>query len=106
MRRALALTALLFAVLRADGRSADVAALTAVLLAMNPYLFGFNVYNMVQLGDVIAQLAHALHDASSGTALPSLDLNLAVAGVQRHGDPLAGQLGQQRHFGRGPDDHQ
>jgi hypothetical protein len=27
-----------------------------VLLAMNPYLFGFNVFNMYQLGDLIAQL--------------------------------------------------
>ena len=52
----LALAALMAAVCRADGRSAPAAALTAVLLAMNPYLFGFNVFNMYQLGDLIAQL--------------------------------------------------
>ena len=52
----LALAALVVAVCRADGRSAWAGALTAVLLAMNPYLFGFNVFNMYQLGDLIAQL--------------------------------------------------
>ena len=54
---ALVLAGLAYAVFRADGRSPEASALTAVLLAMNPYLFGFNVFNMVQLDDVIAQLA-------------------------------------------------
>lgn len=52
----LALAALMAALCRADGRSAPAAALAALLLAMNPYLFGFNVFNMYQLGDLIAQL--------------------------------------------------
>ena len=52
----LALVALLYAVCRADGRSAWASALAAVLLAANPYLFGFNVFNMYQLGDLLAQL--------------------------------------------------
>ncbi|MEM0960997.1 MAG: hypothetical protein AAGK21_00490 [Bacteroidota bacterium] len=51
-----ALAALMVAVCRADGRTASGAALAAVLLAMNPYLFGFNVFNMYQLSDLIAQL--------------------------------------------------
>ena len=53
----LALAAAMLWVCRADGRSAGAGALTAVLLAMNPYLFGFNVFNMYQLGDLIGQLA-------------------------------------------------
>ena len=52
----LALVVLMWAVCRADGRTDRVAALTALLLAMNPYLFGFNVFNMYQLGDLIAQV--------------------------------------------------
>lgn len=52
----LALAALCYAVCRADGRGPRPAALAAVLLAMNPYLFGFNVFNMYQLGDLLAQL--------------------------------------------------
>ena len=52
----LALVALAVAVFRADGRTPRAAALSAVLLAMNPYLFGFNVFNMYQLGDLLAQL--------------------------------------------------
>ena len=52
----LALVVVMWAVCRADGRSDGTAALTAVLLAMNPYLFGFNVFNMYQLGDLIAQV--------------------------------------------------
>ena len=51
----LALGALLWGVCRADGRSEAAAALAVVLLAANPYLFGFNVFNMYQLGDLIAQ---------------------------------------------------
>ena len=56
----LALAALMVGVCRADGRSAWAAALAAVLLATNPYLFGFNVFNMYQLGDLIAQLGLGL----------------------------------------------
>ena len=56
----LALAALLAAVCRADGRSPEAAALAAVLLAMNPYLFGFNVFNMYQLSDLLAQLGLGL----------------------------------------------
>ncbi len=52
----LALGALAYAVVRADGRSEAAAALTVVLLAMNPYLFGFNVFNNFHLDDLIAQL--------------------------------------------------
>ncbi|MGB3545211.1 hypothetical protein [Rubrivirga sp.] len=52
----LALVVLMWAVCRADGRGDRAAALAAVLLAMNPYLFGFNVFNMYQLGDLIAQV--------------------------------------------------
>jgi len=52
----LALAALMVVVCRADGRTPRVAALTALLLVMNPYLFGFNVFNMYQLDDLLAQL--------------------------------------------------
>lgn len=51
------LAALLYAVLRADGRGARAAAFTVVLLAANPYLFGFNVFNAFHLNDVLGQLA-------------------------------------------------
>ena len=51
------LAGLMYAVLRADGRSARAAAFTTVLLAANPYLFGFNVFNHFHLDDVLAQLA-------------------------------------------------
>ena len=53
----MALAGLMWAVLRADGRSERAAALTVVLLAANPYLFGFNVFNHFHLDDVLAQLA-------------------------------------------------
>lgn len=52
----LALAALAYAVCRADGATAGASALAVVLLAANPYLFGFNVFNMYQLGDLLAQL--------------------------------------------------
>ena len=44
-------------VCRADGRSGWAASVTAALLAANPYVFGFNVYNHYQLNDVWMQLA-------------------------------------------------
>ncbi len=53
----MALAGLMWAVLRADGRTERAAALTVVLLAANPYLFGFNVFNHFQLDDVLAQLS-------------------------------------------------
>ena len=52
-----ALATLMYAVLRADGRTERAAALTVVLLAANPYLFGFNVFNHFHLDDVLAQLS-------------------------------------------------
>ncbi len=52
----LALAALLYAVCWAQGVRAEAAALAVVLLAANPYLFGFNVFNQVQLGDLLTQL--------------------------------------------------
>ena len=50
------LAALLYALCRADGISDWAAALTVGLLAANPYLFGFNLYNPFQLNDVLAQV--------------------------------------------------
>ncbi|WP_412062400.1 hypothetical protein [Rubrivirga sp. IMCC45206] len=52
----LALAALTYAVCRANGATAGASALAVLLLAANPYLFGFNVFNMYQLGDLLAQL--------------------------------------------------
>ena len=54
---ALALAALLYAVCRADGRRPAAAALAVVLLAVNPYLFGFNAFDVYQTGDLLAQVA-------------------------------------------------
>ena len=52
----LALCGLLYAVCRELGASGWAAALAVVLLAANPYLFGFNVYNAFHLGDLLTQL--------------------------------------------------
>ncbi|WP_412070356.1 hypothetical protein [Rubrivirga sp. IMCC43871] len=52
----LALAALTYGVCRSDGATAGASALAVLLLAANPYLFGFNVFNMYQLGDLLAQL--------------------------------------------------
>ena len=52
----LALCALLYAACRALGVSDGASALTVALLAANPYLFGFNVYNAFHLGDLLTQL--------------------------------------------------
>ena len=56
----LGLAGLLYAVCRADGVSDATAALTVALLAANPYLFGFNLYNAFQLNDVLAQVGMGL----------------------------------------------
>ena len=53
----LVLVWLMAAVCRADGHSRWAAAGAAALLAANPYLFGFNVYNHYQLNDVWMQVA-------------------------------------------------
>lgn len=56
----LGLAVLFYAVCRADGVSDGAASLTVVLLAANPYLFGFNLYNAFQLNDVLAQVGIGL----------------------------------------------
>lgn len=56
----LGLAGMLYLVSRADGISDGAAALTVVLLAANPYLFGFNLYNAFQLNDVLAQVGIGL----------------------------------------------
>ncbi len=64
--------ALIYAVCRADGRRDGAAPSRSSLLAVNPYLFGFNVFNMFQLGDLLAQLGlgAALLAAVEGAATP------------------------------------
>lgn len=52
----LGLAALVYAVLRADGRAEGAAAATVALLATNPYLYGFNIYNPFHLDDILTQL--------------------------------------------------
>ena len=53
---ALALAGLAYVVFRAVGASDRAAAVTVVLLAANPYLFGFNVYNPFHLDDTLTQI--------------------------------------------------
>lgn len=56
----LGLAGILYAVCRAEGISDGAAALSVALLAANPYLFGFNLYNAFQLNDVLAQVGIGL----------------------------------------------
>ena len=52
----LALAALTLRFLKRLGLPAGPAALATVLFLLNPYLFGFNIFNAYHLGDLIAQL--------------------------------------------------
>ncbi len=51
------LVVLLYDLMQRQGRPPEVAAFTAVLLALNPYAFGFFAFNFFQLADVLAMLS-------------------------------------------------